>query len=514
MGGYIGNTVTAQSADSTIYLPVRQTVLTGSSSAGVPNFMAAGTGLRVALSAAATPMAIAFANGFSTYGAQDYVSRLIANNSDMTGADLTAQNTNYIFATYTNNASVVWGNTVNPPQYGITYDRTRNALLHFEGVDATTSMIDDYGNTWTAVGNAQIDTAQFKVGTSSLLLDGTGDYVESTEIKGLSSGGTLGWTIEGYFRFNVLPTAGQNMTFFSFAQNATDFGVMLELNNTAATIKSRLTLSSNGTTTDILAPTLGTSTVWATNTWYHMAVTYDALSGKYFVYKDGVQDTTTTSALRICEIVRARIGERCDATLTQFNGWVDEFRVSSCCRYGNGATFTPSTSALPVEGHWFDTVSYQMWEATTASAVAGTAPTFTQRNRVFVGEADTSGAGVTAVRNYAYQGRALVDAAAVLAGSTAYALVHNLGTVPQIVIPFLVNVAADLAYVPGEEATLNINYTDGANDRRWTVSFPSPTIGRATCGVAALAVQNRTAGIALITLFANWKFRFRVSRGW
>jgi hypothetical protein len=51
-------------------------------------------------------------------------------------------------------------------------------LLHFEGADASTTYTDVTGKTWTGAGNAQIDTAQFKYGASSLLLDGTGDYVD------------------------------------------------------------------------------------------------------------------------------------------------------------------------------------------------------------------------------------------------------------------------------------------------------------------------------------------------
>lgn len=37
-------------------------------------------------------------------------------------------------------------------------------LLHMNGTDASTTFTDESGKTWTAGGNAQIDTAQSKFG--------------------------------------------------------------------------------------------------------------------------------------------------------------------------------------------------------------------------------------------------------------------------------------------------------------------------------------------------------------
>ncbi len=49
-------------------------------------------------------------------------------------------------------------------------------LSGFEGTDGSTTFLDESpaGRALTANGNAQIDTAQFKFGASSLLLDGQG----------------------------------------------------------------------------------------------------------------------------------------------------------------------------------------------------------------------------------------------------------------------------------------------------------------------------------------------------
>jgi len=52
-------------------------------------------------------------------------------------------------------------------------------LLHMNGVDESTTFTDDSNSahTVTAVGNAQIDTADKKYGTGAGLFDGTGDYL-------------------------------------------------------------------------------------------------------------------------------------------------------------------------------------------------------------------------------------------------------------------------------------------------------------------------------------------------
>lgn len=75
---------------------MRQTVLNGSVDAnGFPNALSAGTGLSATLSAATTPMLIAFAAGFDAYGCVDYTAQVTAN---QTISGLTASSTLYLYA--------------------------------------------------------------------------------------------------------------------------------------------------------------------------------------------------------------------------------------------------------------------------------------------------------------------------------------------------------------------------------------------------------------------------------
>jgi len=77
-------------------------------------------------------------------------------------------------------------------------------LLHCDGVDASTTFTDTVGtHTPVATGNAQLDTTQFKFGTASGLLDGTGDYVSVPDHADWYMG-TGAFTIDGWFRFDTL----------------------------------------------------------------------------------------------------------------------------------------------------------------------------------------------------------------------------------------------------------------------------------------------------------------------
>jgi hypothetical protein len=68
---------------------------------------------------------------------------------------------------------------------GITaFSGTLVTSLQFEGSDTSTTITDSTGtDTWTAAGNAQIDTAQAFVGSSSLLLDGTDDKITCDNVR-------------------------------------------------------------------------------------------------------------------------------------------------------------------------------------------------------------------------------------------------------------------------------------------------------------------------------------------
>lgn len=508
-------------------IPVRQTVLGGSvDSNGQANWLAITTGLQANYIATTKPVTLAFANGYDARGEVDTVTRLTADATNRFGS-LPALRTSFLYADRTSASVIAGANTLGAPQYGEVYDRPRAALLHFNGTNLATlsggnwttgnEPGDDYGNTWTTNGDAKLDTSQKQFGTASVVLDGTGDFLECAPTNGFSFTRDGSWTVEGWFRWNVLPSV-QNQTMFSLGQSATDFGILLELNDTAAVKKLRLSLSSNGTSADITSLTLGTSTTWVINTWYHIAITYDALAGKYFVYKDGVSEAalTITSALAVAQIIKARIGMRLDGTLQQLNGWADEARFSPFCRYPNGVTFTPSAAAFTPEGHFFSIPEMKMYEVTSACTAAGTDPVTTARTaRVFVGEVDTNATDATAVRSYAYRGRYVSPDTTIPANGTRTAFAANLGFFPALPSTLMLrNYTTDTGYAPGmvvwpaDTPNSAYGYTEPVTaENRITLSYSKAS-------QSGFRAANRTTGTDAALTSASWKMFVTAQRGW
>jgi hypothetical protein len=380
-------------------------------------------------------------------------------------------------------------------------------------------MLDDFGNTWTASGNAQIDTAQFKFGASSLLLDGTGDWVTSTSISSL---GGDSWEISCWVRFNALP-AGNNAFIFDFEGSTigASSGVQLSLDDTAGTKKLKFWAGSDGISHNIANNVLGTTTTWATATWYKVRVVFDALAGTYRVYLSNngaaeTQEISVASTARICGIAKAWIGADGAAGGTSLlNGWIDAFRLVRAATAT--AAETPSASAPTVTDqlvNFFSIPDMKMYEVTAASVTAGVNPGMTARNRVFVAEADTSGAAVTAVRNYALKGEyESVPVTPFIGVSTSASANHNLGVVPRGIKKLIVrNLTTNAGYVPLDEvvpgATSNATWGTPHQLRAYrnTVSF-------STQDGSGLSVVPKTGGAAVVATLASWAYFFKVSRG-
>lgn len=409
---------------------IRQAVQSAyTDSSGYNAAFSAGTGLAVNLAATSEPMVLAFADGFGARGASDFISTLSADASSAVSG-LSASNTSFLHATYVSPTSVTWGSCLVPPQDGYAFDRTQASLLNFEGADGSTTMLDDFGNTWTVAGNAQIDTAQFKFGASSLLLDGSGDSIETTDIQSFGDGS---WDVSVWVRWNALPSAAGTDYVLSMAQVATGYGVLLYCTESGGTVTTRFHASSTGSTWDIANGVAG-STGMSAGVWYRIRIAFDALGGTYRVYVSNngaaeVQQSSTASGARICKIDKVKLGNNFGGG-NDFDGWIDAFRFVRAATATSAET--PSASAPTVTDypvHFYSIPKAKMYEVTAASVSAGANPTLTARKRLFVGEADTNGSGVTAVRNYALRGQydsGLV--ATIPTTQTAVSFNHNIGT--------------------------------------------------------------------------------------
>lgn len=402
-------------------LAKRQTVLTGpiDTSGNAAPIAISGTVLGVDLKATGAPQGtiLSWANGFNAQGANETVQVFSLDIANF-WANLPVNNTSYLAADFvslnpaTNPIAV---QTLAPPQYGKLYDQTAQSVLHFDAGNGVATFLDDFGNTWTAHGGAKCQTGTIKFGASALggaggggQLNGAADYISSANQTLMPP---MGWSLRAWVNPSVLPSAiNTQQTIFGQA-SAAGWGIECGISeNGAGAIKFYFALSSNNSSYDIANLVQGTTTP-VVGTWYFLELTYDALAGTYRMYVNGVQENFANSTLRTVQGNGLTIGSRAGVAAF-FNGFVDEFEFLPYCQHPNGTAYAVPTGAQAITAagyasDWFDTSNYVMNSLVggAASVTAGVNPTFTQKIRLYIGEADTSAGAVTAVRGYAYNGK-------------------------------------------------------------------------------------------------------------
>ena len=212
--------------------------------------------------------------------------------------------------------------------------------------DATTPATDQSTSNHTLTFNAtaQLDTAQSKFGTASLLLDGNSDYVSITDSVDWAFGSGE-WTIECHVRFNGDPGTAQ----MNFVNQWTNAGSQKSWwvgyrNNSLQAFTSAT--GSNGLF--IL------NRAWnpAGDTWYHVAFCRENLATNVIrAFVDGVQigaDDTSINAnpTHFNPTSDVWIGAYNGDAFDWLNGWVDNVRITKgVCRYTT--TFTPPSAPYP-----------------------------------------------------------------------------------------------------------------------------------------------------------------------
>lgn len=171
----------------------------------------------------------------------------------------------------------------------------------------------------TAIGNAQIDTAQSKFGGSSALFDGSGDYLTISQGQSLTD-----YTVEFWYRANTLPGSGLT-PFINFGNTLFYIGYV-----GANTVYDVFSNSGSRVTLNTVAISTGT--------WYHYAAVRSGSTIK--VYHNGTEVTSGTWSVAVnWDSATADIGKY---SSYYWNGWFDEVRISNTARYT--ANFTPQTT--------------------------------------------------------------------------------------------------------------------------------------------------------------------------
>jgi len=211
-------------------------------------------------------------------------------------------------------------------------------LVGSDGSNGGTTFTDEssYGRTLTTNGNAQISTAQSKFGGSSMLLDGTSDYVTAADAGAAAELrlGSSDFTIEAWIRvtgaiggsrlYTICSKRGGGGHEFSFYVNASGF---LQFNGF------------NGLTGTAV---IGTTTL-VVNTWYHVAAC--RASGTTKVFLDGAQEVSGSIGTTTTNSGSFYIGrDGTFSTARDFQGYIDELRFTKMARYT--AAFTAPSAAF------------------------------------------------------------------------------------------------------------------------------------------------------------------------
>jgi hypothetical protein len=200
-------------------------------------------------------------------------------------------------------------------------------LLHGDGTNGSTTITDNSPSpkTVTAVGNAQISTAQSKFGGSSIAFDGSGDSLAAP--ASISHFGTGDFTIELWI----------------YQNSATPHGIQEARVEATATpwlwyFDGSNLVFFNGTSYQT------TGTV-PSSQWVHIAISRSSGIVRQFINGNKESENTITTDLTTAAsntlLMRAR-----DVGSDVLNGYIDEYRVTSgVARYT--ANFTPPTTPFP-----------------------------------------------------------------------------------------------------------------------------------------------------------------------
>ena len=201
-------------------------------------------------------------------------------------------------------------------------------LLHGNGTNGSTTITDSSPTpkTVTAVGNAQISTAQSKFGGASIAFDENGDYLTLASNPNLALG-SGDFTIEMW----VYSTAtGVTQNFLDARASSTGYAVQKNSSN-------EITFYSE------VAGSFIVNAALTANQWVHVAIVRS--SGTITLYLDGTSADTGANTSNYTSQI-AVIGARFSKNQQYYTGYIDDLRITKgIARYT--ANFTPPAAQFP-----------------------------------------------------------------------------------------------------------------------------------------------------------------------
>ena len=205
------------------------------------------------------------------------------------------------------------------PQFG-----SVSLLLHGNGTNGSTTITDSSPSPKivTAVGNAQLSTAQSKFGGSSIAFDGSGDYLQASSAT-LDPGGDF--TVEAWAYLSVF--TGYQMLFSTRIINTgSSFGI--DDNGKIAAYSNASGVSSSSFDMPL-------------SIWTHLAYTYS--SGRLYMFVNGAN--VYNSVRSFTGNTQTWVGTS-NGNGEYWNGYIDDLRITKgVARYTSN--FTPPTAPFP-----------------------------------------------------------------------------------------------------------------------------------------------------------------------
>lgn len=219
--------------------------------------------------------------------------------------------------------------------YSAGFDAYTKAMLHFNGTDASTTFTDAIGKTWTAYGNAQLDTAQKKFGTASGLFDGSGDYITTADSTDFDVG-SGDFTVDCWVRRGTEGTTQSICGQYDSVGSTTSIELFID-----ATNKPRGQVYSSGGA--FVSVSSGSTTITVDSAWHHLALV--RYGNTLTLYLNGTaQGTVDATGITVRNAtVQFSVGRSGEYNGQYFNGWIDEFRFSKGIARWT-ANFTPPTT--------------------------------------------------------------------------------------------------------------------------------------------------------------------------
>ena len=177
---------------------------------------------------------------------------------------------------------------------------------------------------------------------SRMKFDGSGDYLNIPNSTDWQFSGQF--TIEGWVKKPDMATVGDIFTIYGGGGGGGNAGFQIFVGNNAGGSGINCYFSSDGSAWTNVQEDY----TWANGTWYHLAITRDG-SNVVHIWVNGTEVGSGTSFTGTVADPAAydtlSFGARTDTSSNQWDGYMDEIRISDTARYT--ASFTPQTRGNP-----------------------------------------------------------------------------------------------------------------------------------------------------------------------